>query len=55
MLAMLAFCVFRQGGESSFETTRAKLGLTTVSDRFHYAESEISCTSVIHNGVSTEI
>jgi hypothetical protein len=47
--------VLRQGGESGFETTRAKLGLTMVSDRFRYAESKFSCTSVIHNGVSTEI
>jgi hypothetical protein len=45
----------RQGGESSFDTTRTKLGLTTVSDRFRYAESEFSGTSVIHNRVSTEI
>jgi hypothetical protein len=25
-----------------------------VSDSFRYAESEFNCTSVIHNGVSTE-
>jgi hypothetical protein len=47
--------ISRQGGESSFETTRAKLGPKTVSERFRYAESEFSCTSVSHNGVSTEI
>jgi hypothetical protein len=55
-LLSIVYCdSYRRGGESIVEITRAKLGLTTVSDRFRYAESEFSCTSVIHNGVSTEI